>query len=239
MLELGGSDPFIVLDTDDLDAAAETAWAARMEQHRPGLQLRQADDRHRRRSTTTSSSSSPRRCAGLTPGDPIDADDGASARCPREAAAETLAEQVEDAVDKGATLHAGGEPRRRPGAYFTPTVLTGVTPEMRAYREELFGPVAVVYKVADDDEAVALANDTTSASAARCSAPTRARRREVADRLEVGMVYINDARRRRAPSCRSAATSAPASAASSARYGIDEFVNKKLIRVSKAKAPKG
>ena len=62
-----------------------------------------------------------------------------------------LAEQVKDAVDKGATLHAGGVLSDGPDAHFTPAVLTGITEDMRAYREELFGPVAVVYKVGSDE----------------------------------------------------------------------------------------
>src|SRR5690606_35988581 len=76
------------------------------------------------------------------------------------AAAENLAAQVADAVDKGATLHVGGVLGDAPTAFYTPAVLTGVSPGMRAYTEELFGPVAVVYSVGTDDEAVELANST-------------------------------------------------------------------------------
>ena len=71
-----------------------------------------------------------------------------------------LVEQIDDAVAKGATVRAGGKRVDRPGAYVEPTVLTDVTPDMRAYSEELFGPAAVVYRVADADEAVELANDS-------------------------------------------------------------------------------
>ena len=100
------------------------------------------------------------RAKDLRPGDPAEAAEGTFAPLSSRAAAENLAEQVEDAVSKGATLHAGGVLGEGPAAYYSPAVLTGITKEMRAYREELFGPVAVVYSVSSDDEALALANDT-------------------------------------------------------------------------------
>ena len=91
---------------------------------------------------------------GAAPGRPARRGGEQFARwCPAPAA-EGLAAQVQDAVDKGATLHAGGTLADGPVAYFAPAVLTGVTPDMRAYHEELFGPVAVVYKVSDDEEAL-------------------------------------------------------------------------------------
>ena len=68
--------------------------------------------------------------------------------------------QIGDAVDKGATLRTGGKRVDRPGAFVEPTVLTDVTPQMRAYHEELFGPAAVIYRVADASEAVELANSS-------------------------------------------------------------------------------
>src|SRR5699024_6351938 len=75
-------------------------------------------------------------------------------------AAEGLHEQVQDAISQGATVHAGGDFDTRGGAWYQPTMLTGITEDMRAYSEELFGPVAMVYKVKDEDEAIKLANDT-------------------------------------------------------------------------------
>ena len=86
---------------------------------------------------------------------------------------------------------AGGGRIEGPGAYFEPTVLTDVTPDMLAYREELFGPVAVVYRVKDDDEAIAVANSSPYGLGGQvyCSDLERARR--VADQLETGMIAIN------------------------------------------------
>ena len=104
-------------------------------------------------------------------------------------AAEGLLAQVRDAVDRGATLHVGGELAEH--AWFTPAVLTGVTPDMRAYREELFGPVAVVYSVSDDDEAVALANDVPFGLGGAVFSSDEQRAIAVASRLEVGMANVN------------------------------------------------
>src|SRR5690242_21767383 len=100
-------------------------------------------------------------------------------------AAENLLAQVQDAVSKGATLHVGGTLDDGQGAYFAPAVLTGVTPEMRAYREELFGPVAVVYKVSTDDEAVQLANVVDFGLGGAVWSTDEERAIKVAEQLEV------------------------------------------------------
>jgi succinate-semialdehyde dehydrogenase/glutarate-semialdehyde dehydrogenase len=106
-------------------------------------------------------------------------------------AAEALAEQVDDAVSKGATLHAGGVLSEGPDAHYTPAVLSGITKDMRAYSEELFGPVAVVYKVGSDEEALALANDTTYGLGGAVFSADKARAEKIAQRLEVGMANVN------------------------------------------------
>jgi len=106
-------------------------------------------------------------------------------------AAEALAEQVDDAVSKGATLHAGGVLSDGPDAHYTPAVLSGITKDMRAYSEELFGPVAVVYKVGSDEEALALANDTTYGLGGAVFSKDPARAEKIAQRLEVGMANVN------------------------------------------------
>ena len=78
-----------------------------------------------------------------------------------------------------------------PDAHYTPAVLSGITPEMRAYREELFGPVAVVYKVGSDEEALALANDTQYGLGGAVFSADPARAEKIAQRLEVGMANVN------------------------------------------------
>ena len=157
VLELGGSDPYIILDTPDVEAAAETAWVTRMEN------VGQACNSNKRMIVMDDVyddfvAALVKRATAMTPRPAGDDSDEAYSPMVSRKAAENLLAQVQDAVSKGATLHVGGTLDDGKGAYFAPAVLTGVTPEMRAYREELFGPVAVVYKVSNDDEAVQLAN---------------------------------------------------------------------------------
>jgi succinate-semialdehyde dehydrogenase/glutarate-semialdehyde dehydrogenase len=131
-----------------------------------------------------------RRMRALEPGDPAD-ERTELAPLSSEGAAEQLLEQIRDARDKGAIAVVGGDRIDRPGAFVEPTILTGVTPDMRAYREELFGPVAVIYRVADETEAVALANDSPYGLGGAVFAGDLERARRVADALQSGMVWIN------------------------------------------------
>ena len=147
-------------------------------------------------------------------------------------AAEALLEQVQDAVDKGATLHAGGTLADGPGAYFAPTVLTGVTPDMRAYHEELFGPVAVVYKITNDEDAVELANAVRFGLGGSVWSTDVERASQVADQLDVGMTNVNT------PA--SEAADMPFGGTKSSGFGrelgplgIEEFVNKRLFYVNR------
>ena len=122
---------------------------------------------------------------------------------------------------------AGGE---RDGNFFSPMVLTDVTPDNDAYREELFGPVAVVYKVGSEDEAVKLANDTPYGlgSYVFTTDPDQAER--VANKIDAGMVYVNivGADGAELPF---GGVKRSGSGRELGKYGADEFVNKKLIRV--------
>jgi succinate-semialdehyde dehydrogenase / glutarate-semialdehyde dehydrogenase len=146
-------------------------------------------------------------------------------------AAETLLAQVQDAVAKGAVLQVGGDLVAGQGAYFAPAVLTDVTPDMRAYHEELFGPVAVVYKVSSDDEAVALANAVDFGLAGSVWSTDEERAAQVAARLEVGMTNVN-----------TAAVSGPDLPFGGIKrsgfgrelgpLGLDEFVNQRLFYVN-------
>ena len=120
-------------------------------------------------------------------------------------------------MSKGATLHAGGVLGEGPAAYYSPAVLTGITEEMRAYREELFGPVAVVYSVSSDDEALALANDSDYGLGGAVFSTDTERATKIASATRGGHVQREHARRGRAPRCRSAASSAAVSDASSGR----------------------
>ncbi|ASN50870.1 NAD-dependent succinate-semialdehyde dehydrogenase [Sinomonas sp. R1AF57] len=230
VLELGGSDPFVVLDSPDVRALADTAWETRMENtgqacnsNKRMIVMEDIFDDFVARLTE--------RAKGLTPGNPAEGAEGTFAPLSSRAAAEGLAAQVRDAVEKGATLHAGGELSDGDAAYFSPAVLTGVTPEMRAYKEELFGPVAVVYKVGSDEDALRLANDTPYGLGGSVFSADTARAERVAQRLEVGMANVN------LPSAEGAEI--PFGGVKRSGFGrelgplgMDEFVNKRMYFVA-------
>lgn len=171
------------------------------------------------------------RAKGLRPGDPAEGAEGTFAPLSSRAAAEMLAAQVDDAVSKGATLHAGGVLGEAPAAYYSPAVLTGITEDMRAYREELFGPVAVVYSVSSDDEALALANDSDYGLGGAVFSADTERAMRLAQRLEVGMSNVNT------PAGEGAEV--PFGGVKRSGFGrelgplgMDEFVNKRMFYVA-------
>ncbi|WP_336650415.1 NAD-dependent succinate-semialdehyde dehydrogenase [Kocuria rosea] len=237
VLELGGSDPYVVLDTDDVRESARTAFATRMGN------TGQACNSNKRMIVMADLydefvAELTRQAEALTPGDPAEAAPGTFAPLSSRAAAEGLARQIRAAVDAGATLHAGGRLLEGPGAYLEPTVLTGITPDMAAHHEELFGPVAVVYRVADDAEALALANDTPYGlgGAVFSTDPDRARR--LAEGLDAGMAAVNAAEAEGAEM--------PFGGVKRSGYGrelgplgMDEFVNKRLLYVKDRTAGEG
>ncbi|WP_427131962.1 aldehyde dehydrogenase family protein [Pseudarthrobacter sp. S9] len=145
------------------------------------------------------------------------------------AARDGLAAQVDDAVAKGTRVLTGGSPLDQPGAWFQPTVLTGVTPEMRAFSEELFGPVAVLYPVSSEDEAVELANNSVYGLGAVIQSTDPAKAQEIADRLDTGMVDINEAPGT-AAELPFGGIKRSGGGRELGKYGMDEFVNRKLIR---------
>jgi succinate-semialdehyde dehydrogenase/glutarate-semialdehyde dehydrogenase len=137
-------------------------------------------------------------------------------------------EQIEDAVAKGATVHTGGHRVDRPGAFVEATVLSGVTEGMRAFREELFGPAAVVYRVADVEEAIAVANDTPFGLGGAVFAKDEQLALDIADRIDAGMVWINEAEGG-GPELPFGGTKRSGVGRELGPLGIDEFVNKKLM----------
>jgi succinate-semialdehyde dehydrogenase/glutarate-semialdehyde dehydrogenase len=143
-------------------------------------------------------------------------------------AAETLQEQIDRAVAQGAEV-AGGD---RKDNFFSGAVLTGITPENDAHHEEFFGPVASVYKVSSEEEAIELANDTPYGlgSYVFSSDPEQAQR--VADALDTGMVYVNGVLLDGAELPFGGVKNS-GFGRELGKYGMDEFVNKKLIRVLK------
>lgn len=225
-LELGGSDPFILLSTDDLDGAVQSAVDARLDNTGQSCNAAKRfivaenlyDDFLEKFTAAMEAAKV---------GDPF-ADDTVLGPLSSETAAERLAEQVDRAVAQGATLVAGG---RRDGAFYAPTVLTGVTPEMDAYREEFFGPVGVVYRVANEDEAVKVANDTPFGLGSYVFTTDEKQAERVADKIDAGMVYVNIVLAD-SPELPFGGVKRSGTAREMGLLAADEFVNKKLIRIA-------
>ncbi|MDN4516554.1 NAD-dependent succinate-semialdehyde dehydrogenase [Mycolicibacterium austroafricanum] len=218
VLELGGSDPFILLSSDDLDATVSAAVDGRFENTGQACNAAKrfivADgvyDEFLEKFTAKVKE----KAAGLAP-------------LSSAAAAERLAEQVDRAVADGATLVSEGE---RKGAFFPPGVLTGVSPDSASYREELFGPVATVFKVGSEDEAVELANDTPFGLGSYVFTTDPEQAKRVADKIDAGMVFVNAVGAEGAE-LPFGGVKRSGFGRELGRFGIDEFVNKKLIRIA-------
>ena len=170
-LELGGSDPFLLLATDDLDAAVAAATDARLDntgQSCNGAKRFIVVDELYEAFLTKFTAA----MVAAPVGDPL-VEETVLGPLSSVAAATRLQDQVDRAVAQGATVVTGGS---RDGAYYPPTVLTGVTPEMEAYREEFFGPVGVVYRVADEDARSRWPMTRALGWVRTCSATIRSRR---------------------------------------------------------------
>ena len=163
-------------------------------------------------------------------GDPVDPDTAVGPMS-SDGARSTVLDLVEDAVEQGAELHTGGAAVAGPGYYMQPTVLTGVTPRMRAYSEELFGPVAVVYRVADVDAAVDLANDTDFGLSGSVWTDDLELAAATARRLEVGMAYVNEHGTTRAD-LPFGGIGRSGFGRELGRYGVEEFINRRLVRIA-------
>ncbi|MCW2815486.1 MAG: succinate-semialdehyde dehydrogenase [Nocardioides sp.] len=215
VLELGGSDPFLVLGTDDLDAVVDAAVAARLDN------TGQACNAGKRFIVASPHYAAfvekfTERLLGGTTGAPLSS----------QAAAETLARQVDAAVAEGASLSSTGD---RQGAFFPAGVLTGVTPDHEVYGQELFGPVAMVFEATSEDDAVRIANDTPYGLGSYVFTDDAEQAQRVADRLDVGMVFINGVGAEGAE-LPFGGVKRSGFGRELGRYGMEEFVNKKLIR---------
>jgi succinate-semialdehyde dehydrogenase/glutarate-semialdehyde dehydrogenase len=236
VLELGGSDPFIVLDGARMQRTLDAATKGRLSN---AGQSCVASKRFIVLADVYESflSGLRDRFAALRPGDPADP---ATTLGPlsSERAAEGLLEQVEDAVSRGATVVVGGGRPDLPGAFVEPTILTDVTPGMRAFHEELFGPVAVVHRVRDEDEAIELANDSSYGLGGSVFSGDAERARGVAERLETGMVFINHPALSR-PELPFGGIKRSGYGRELADLGMLEFANRKLICTVPPDAPLG
>ena len=190
VLELGGSDPFVVLEDADLDAAVSTGVLARTQNGGQSciaakrfVVHTEVYDEYVDRLVDA--------FEDLTVGDPMAEDTDVGPQADPDLMAD-LHEQVEASVDAGASVLTGGEPLDREGAYYPPTVLTDVPEGCPADDEETFGPVAAVYEVADEREAVEKANDTRFGLGASLWTEDRDRGRRLAREIEAGCVYVNE-----------------------------------------------
>jgi succinate-semialdehyde dehydrogenase / glutarate-semialdehyde dehydrogenase len=225
VLEMGGSDPFIVLGTDDLDKTVEDAASARLDNTGQSCNAAKrfivVDDLYEPFLEKFTAA-----LAAVKPGDPTSSDSEIGPLSST-AAADRLEDQVKRAIDQGAKVVVGGG---REGNFFEPTVLTDIGPDNDAYREELFGPVAQVYRVSSEEEAVKLANDTPFGLGSYVMSTDPEQAERVANQIDAGMVYVNivGADGAELPF---GGTKRSGFGRELGTYGADEFVNKKLIRI--------
>jgi succinate-semialdehyde dehydrogenase/glutarate-semialdehyde dehydrogenase len=225
VLELGGSDPFILLGTGNIDSAVEAAVAGRLDNTGQSCNAAKRFIVHEDLYEDFVS----RFCEGMTstePGDPT-SEDTEIGPLSSSQAADRLQEQLDRAVEQGARIVAGGG---REGNFFKSTVLTDVTSENEAYREEFFGPVAMVFKVGSEQEAIELANDTDFGLGSYVFTDDHDQAMRVADALDTGMVYVNGVGAD-AAELPFGGVKRSGFGRELGRYGIEEFTNKKLIRV--------
>jgi succinate-semialdehyde dehydrogenase / glutarate-semialdehyde dehydrogenase len=189
VLELGGSDPFIVLASADIEKAAATAVTARTINNGQSCIAAKrfivADDVY--------DDFSARFVAGMRAlriGDPLD-ESTQLGPLATDRLRDELHEQVEESVCRGAQVLTGGAPADGPGWFYQPTVLADVPPGSPAYRDELFGPVASLFRVRDIDEAIALANDSVFGLGAAAWCGDRDEERRFTHEIEAGLVFIN------------------------------------------------
>jgi len=230
VLELGGNDPFIVLEDADLEKTVELAVKGRM------VNAGQSCVASKRFIVVKAVAERflegfKKQLAALQMGDPMDEQTTLSPLS-TESAAVQLQQQVQSSIDAGATVVIGGDRPDREGAYFNPTILTDVTPDMPTFDQELFGPVATVYVVKDEAEAIELANRSSYGLGGSVFTADVQRGRRVAEKIETGMVFINQPTKSQAE--------LPFGGIKNSGYGrelshlgILEFVNKKLIHLGK------
>lgn len=226
VLELGGSDPFILLSTDDLAGAVESAAAARLENAGQACNAAKRfivmEDLYDEFVESFKAT-----LGAAKTGDPS-VEGTEIGPLSSASAAEILEDQVKRAVESGAELALGGT---RDGNYFEPTLLLGIDPGADASQEEFFGPVAQVYKVSSEQEAIDLANDTQFGLGSYLMTTDKAQAERVANAIEAGMVYVNIVGAD-SPELPFGGVKRSGFGRELGRFGADEFVNKKLIRAA-------
>jgi succinate-semialdehyde dehydrogenase/glutarate-semialdehyde dehydrogenase len=189
VLELGGSDPFIVMPSAELEAAVSTAVEARVQNNGQSciaakrfIVAEPIADEFEKKFVA--------RMAELRIGDPFDETTQLGPLANAEAV-RSLDADVKTTVTAGAKLLTGGEPLHRPGNFYAPTVLTNIPEDSPAYREEFFGPVASIFRVKDIDQAIQIANDSRFGLGASAWTNDPAEAERFINELEAGMVFLN------------------------------------------------
>lgn len=228
VLELGGSDAFIILEDADIDKTVEWAIVGRINNNgecciasKRFIAVESIADEFLKKFTA--------KMAALKVGNPMDKDTDLGPLS-SEAAAVQIAEQVERAIKGGAKAILGGKRVEGEGAFMQATVLVDMNPSNPVYYEELFGPVATFYRVKNEQDAIDLANDSPFGLGGSIFTEDIARGKRLADLIDTGMVYINH------PTWTQAdlpfgGTKGSGYGRELSALGIEEFVNKKLIRV--------
>ncbi|MDT8324617.1 MAG: NAD-dependent succinate-semialdehyde dehydrogenase [Bacteroidota bacterium] len=229
VLELGGSDPFIVLDDADVEEAARTGATARM------INTGQSCIAAKRFILTASVAERfttvfCEKLADMVVGDPLDdaTEVGAMAR---EDLLRELDAQVRETVAAGGRLLMGGSRREGPGVFYPPTVVTDVRPGMPMYEQETFGPAAAIIIVQDEEEAIAVANDSTFGLGASLWTQDRARAARLAARIEAGAVFVNGLVKSD-PRLPFGGVKRSGYGRELSHYGIREFVNIKTVWIA-------
>ncbi|PSQ46867.1 NADP-dependent succinic semialdehyde dehydrogenase [Halobacteriales archaeon SW_7_65_23] len=228
VLELGGSDPFIVLEDADLESAVETGVLARTQNGGQSCIAAKRFILHEE----IAEEFTDRLVAEfevLTVGDPTDEDTDLGPQADPDLMAD-LHEQVEASLEAGATVLTGGEPLDRDGAFYPPTVLTDIPRGCPADTEETFGPVAAVYSVEDESEAIELANATRFGLGASLWTEDRDRGRRLAREIDAGCVYINQLTKSD-PRVPFGGVKDSGYGRELSEAGIKEFVNRKTVWV--------
>lgn len=234
VLELGGSDAFIILEDADIDKAVEWAVVGRINNNG---QCCVASKRFIAVESIAATflEKFKTKMEALVVGDPMEDATNLGPLC-TEAAAVKIADQVKRAVDGGAKILLGGKRVDREGAYMQATILTDIKPENPLFYEEFFGPVALFFKVKNEKEAIALANNSPFGLGGSVFTQDIERGKRVANQIDTGMVFINH------PTWTQAdlpfgGTKGSGYGREMAQLGLDEFVNKKLIRISELSDP--
>jgi succinate-semialdehyde dehydrogenase/glutarate-semialdehyde dehydrogenase len=233
-MELGGSDAFIVLE--DADIAHTIKWAVWGRMYNCGQTCCAAKRFIAVEAVADKFLAEFKKALGaLKAGDPMD-EKTTLGPLSTESALVTLLAQVDAAVKHGAKIEIGGKRINRPGAFMEPTILTHVEPGNPAFRDEFFGPVAMFFRVKDEEAAIALANDSDFGLGGSVFTKDLARGKRVASRVDTGMMFINNISWSDAD--------LPFGGIKDTGYGrelgdmgIQEFVNKKLVRYVVADAP--